>query len=496
MRTPAQTRARAHALRTTSGSRNACVGFGESASMSLASLEIVTTKLGFLGAVETVTGSRYLLQSPRARVLVDCGLFQGPKKLRERNWAPVQFDVKALDAVLLTHAHIDHSGYLPRLCTQGYGGPIYCTRGTRDLLTLLLPDAGRLQEEEARHANKWGYARHRPALPLFTEDDARRCLDQLEVVGFHQRLDVADGVTATFTRAGHIIGSACIAIACGDTRITFSGDVGRAHDPLMRPPEPLAETDYLIVESTYGDRRHPTEDVSNAIARTITETIEKRGVLIVPAFAVGRAQHLLDQIARLREERRIPECPVYLDSPMAIDATRIFTQHLDDHVLSASECASRLGSARFVRTPDDSKAIDASSGPMIVVAASGMCTGGRVLHHLQRFLPDERTTVMIVGYQAAGTRGRSLLDGADELKIFGQYVPVRARIVGLDGLSAHADYAELVDWLRASKLSPREVFVTHGEPAAADAFRRRLREAFGWRARVPELGETVTLGAP
>jgi metallo-beta-lactamase family protein len=452
--------------------------------------------LSFLGAIDTVTGSRYLVENAGQRVLVDCGLFQGPKKLRERNWRQPSFDVRSLDAVVLTHAHIDHSGYLPRLCAAGYEGPVYCTRGTRDLLGLLLPDAGHLQEEEAHHANKWGYSRHRPALPLYTEADARRCLAQIEAVDFHREVEVADGIRATFTRAGHIIGSACVGITSGGTHITFSGDVGRPHDPLMRPPEPLGKTDYLVVESTYGDRRHPTYDVSDALARTIIETIEKRGVLIVPAFAVGRAQHLLDQIARLREERLIPECPVFLDSPMAIDATRIFSEHVDDHKLSALQCASRFGIAHYTRTPDDSKAIDAASGPMIVIAASGMCTGGRVLHHLQRFLPDERTTVLVVGYQAAGTRGRSLLDGIDEVKVFGQYVPVRARIVALDGLSAHADYTELLDWLRASKLSPREVFVTHGEPASSDAFRRHLRDAFGWRARVPDAGETVTLEPP
>jgi metallo-beta-lactamase family protein len=453
-------------------------------------------RLSFLGAVDTVTGSRYLVESEGRRVLVDCGLFQGPKKLRERNWRELPFDIKNLDAVVLTHAHIDHSGFLPRLCAAGYDGPVYCTRGTRDLLGLLLPDAGHLQEEEANHANKWGYGRHDPALPLFTEADGRRCLSQLEVVDFHRAVEVATGIEAMFTRAGHIVGSACVRLATAGTRVTFTGDVGRPHDPLMRPPEPLAETDYLITESTYGDRRHPANDVSTALARTITETIEKRGVLVVPAFAIGRAQHLLDQIARLREERRIPDCPVFLDSPMAIDATRIYSEHTDDHVLTTAECASRFGIARYARTPDESKAIDTATGPMIVIAASGMCTGGRVLHHLQRFLPDERTTVLIVGYQAAGTRGRSLLDGTDELKVFGQYVPVRARVVALDGLSAHADYAELLDWLRASKLSPRDVFVTHGEPAAADAFRRRLREAFGWRARVPDAGETVTLEAP
>jgi metallo-beta-lactamase family protein len=451
------------------------------------------TAISFLGAVDTVTGSRYLVDASGTRVLVDCGLFQGPKKLRERNWAPLPFDIASLNAVVLTHAHIDHTGYLPRLCKAGYAGPVYCTRGTRDLLQLLLPDAGHLQEEEAEHANRWGYARHHPALPLYTREDADRCLDQLVPIDFHTGFEPARGMTATFSRAGHIVGSGCVALRAGAVSITFSGDVGRPVDPIMMPPEPLAPTDYLVVESTYGDRRHPAEDLTEAIARVIVETIEKRGVIVVPAFAVGRAQHLLYLIAKLRADNRIPECPVFLDSPMAIDATRLFCDHVGDHALSRDQCTAMCKVARYSNTADDSKAIDRSSGPMIVISASGMCTGGRVLHHLQRFLPDERSTILFVGYQAAGTRGRSLVDGATELKLLGQYVPVHARIVRLDGLSAHADYAELIDWLRAGKLAPRGVFVTHGEPGASDAFRRRLRDAFGWNARVPEVGETVAL---
>ena len=453
----------------------------------------MATSLTFLGAIDTVTGSRYLVETERARVLVDCGLFQGPKKLRERNWAAPAFDVATLDAVVLTHAHIDHSGYLPRLCKAGFTGPVYCTRGTRDLLQLLLPDAGYLQEEEARHANKWGYSRHHPALPLYTRADAERCLEQLVPVEFHARFDVAPGVTAAFSRAGHIIGSGCLALTADATTITFSGDVGRAADPIMRPPEPLGPTDYLVIESTYGDRRHAQEDLGEALARIIDETFAKQGVVVVPAFAVGRAQHLLYLLARLRMAHRIPVCPIYLDSPMAIDATRLFFSHRADHALSEDECAMMRDVVEYAHTSDESKAIDRGRGPMIVISASGMCTGGRVLHHLQRFLPDERATILFVGFQASGTRGRSLIDGADELKLLGQYVPVRARIARVDGLSAHGDHAELLAWLARSRLAPRGVFVTHGEPSAADGFRRRLRERFGWAVRVPELGETVKL---
>ena len=450
-------------------------------------------KLTFLGAVDTVTGSRYLLEHEDARVLVECGLFQGPKKLRERNWREPPFDPRALDAVVLTHAHIDHTGYLPRLCNEGFAGPVYCTPGTRDLLALLLPDSGHLQEEAARHANEYGYSRHHPALPLYTRADAERCLAQIVAVPFHAKFSPAPGITAWFTRAGHILGAACLVIDSGCRSIAWSGDVGRPHDPIMKPPEPLSAADYVVVESTYGDRVHPAVDAGDALARVIVETIEKRGVMVVPAFAVGRAQHLLHLIAKLRAARRIPECPVFLDSPMAIDATALFAAHREDHGLSESECAAMCRLPSYSHTADDSKAIDRRDGPMIVISASGMATGGRVLHHLRRFLPDERSTVLFVGYQASGTRGRTLIDGAHELKLLGQYVPVRARIAQLDALSAHADSAELIAWLAASRLTPRRVFVTHGEPSASDALRRRLHETFGWDALVPELGQSLAL---
>jgi metallo-beta-lactamase family protein len=450
------------------------------------------TSLTFLGAIDTVTGSRYLIESGASRVLIDCGLFQGPKKLRERNWREPR-ELASLDAVVLTHAHIDHSGYLPRICKADYRGPVYCTIGTRDLLSLLLPDAGYLQEEEAHHANKWGYARHRPALPLYTRRDAERCLEQLVPVPYDRDFDVAPGIRARFTRAGHIVGSACVAVRTAETSIGFSGDVGRPADPIMRPPAPGPDTQYFVVESTYGDRTHAPDNGSDLLARVIVQTVERQGVLVVPAFAVGRTQHLLHFIAQLRRDNRIPACPVYLDSPMAIEATTRFGRHGDDHALTAEECQQMQSVAQYVRTADESKAIDRSSGPKIIVAASGMCTGGRVLHHLQRFLPDERSTILLVGFQAAGTRGRTLLDGANELKLLGQYVPVRAQIVRLDGLSAHADSVELIDWLRASRIHPRQVFVTHGEPAASDAFRRKVRDELGWAARVPESGEKVQL---
>ncbi len=448
----------------------------------------MSATITFLGAADTVTGSRYLVESGTARVLVDCGLFQGWKKLRKRNWEEPPFDPSALDAVVLTHAHIDHSGYLPRLCKSGFAGSVHCTRGTRDLLQVLLPDSGYLQEEEARHANRWGYSRHHPALPLYTRADAERSLELLAPVAYYERFDVAPGVWGRYTRAGHIIGSACLELHVGDVTVTFTGDVGRPVDPIMKPADTLGPTDFLVCESTYGDRAHPAESVDSVVEQVVREAVEHKGVVLVPAFAVGRAQHLLHVIAELKTAGRIPDIEVFLDSPMAIDATGIFCEHEEDHRLSERQCHLMCKAARYSRTPDESKAIDGKWGPMIVVSASGMATGGRILHHLRRFLPEESTRVLIVGYQAGGTRGRALLDGADELKIHGQYVPVRARVVRAEGLSAHADYAELERWLAASDLSPRRTFVTHGEASAADAFRRRLIDSFGWDAVVPDHG--------
>jgi metallo-beta-lactamase family protein len=447
----------------------------------------------FLGAADTVTGSRYLVETERARVLVDCGLFQGLKRLRERNWGALPFDPKTLDAVVLTHAHIDHSGYLPRLRDLGFEGDVYCTSGTRDLLSILLPDSGYLQEEDARRANRYGYTRHRPARPLYTRQEAELCLSQLVPKPFYEPFQVTEGVTVRFTRAGHILGSACVALELDGRTITFTGDVGRPVDPIMKPPDPLGATDFLVTESTYGDRRHPSEDVESELEAVIRSTVDKGGVVLVPSFAVGRTQHVLHLVAQLRAQGRIPDVPVFLDSPMAIDATDMFIAHAEDHGLPEAQCRAMSATAQYAHSPEESKAIDRRSGSMIVISASGMATGGRVLHHLRRFLTDPKHTVLFVGFQAAGTRGRALVDGTDEVKIHGEYVSVRARIAQIQGLSAHADYCEMVDWLKASKIAPKRVFVTHGEPAASDAFRRRLRDTFQWDAVVPEDGSTWAL---
>ncbi len=452
------------------------------------------TRISFLGAARTVTGSRYLVETPDRRLLVDCGLFQGVKRLRLRNWEnPDRLDAKNLDAVVLTHAHIDHSGYLPRLCKLGFDGPIWCTRGTRDLLRILLPDSGFLQEEQARHANRYGYSKHSPALPLYTRADAEACLEQLRAVDYGESFVPCEGVQAKTSRAGHILGSACVRLSISGRSITFSGDVGRPVDPIMAPPEPLGPTDELVIESTYGDRRHAAAKVSRELATAIAATVERGGTVVVPAFAVGRAQHLLHLLAELIERGEIPKVPVFLDSPMAINASRLFCKHKEDHRLPDDACHRMCEVAEYTRTADESRQIDRRQDSMVVVAASGMLTGGRVLHHLRRFLPDRRNTILLVGYQPKGTRGRSLLDGVDELKIHGQFVRRRAQVKMIPGLSAHADYAELIEWLAGSEVSPARVFVTHGEPAASEALKRRLHERFAWDVVVPEDGSSWEL---
>jgi metallo-beta-lactamase family protein len=449
--------------------------------------------LVFFGATDTVTGSKALIEHDGVRVLVDCGLFQGLKELRLRNWETFSVEPKSIDAVVLTHAHIDHSGYLPRLCRDGFRGPVFCSDGTRDLLQVLLPDSGYLQEEQARYANRHGSSRHHPALPLYSQREAQESLAQLRTVGFGQSFALARGVQATLSRVGHIIGASSVRVEVGGRTVTFSGDVGRPHDPLMRAPEPLTATDVLVVESTYGDRRHPPTDPLEQLAAVLEETFDRGGVVVVPAFAVGRAQHLLHCVAQLRKAGRMRDVPVFLDSPMAIEATQIFVDNAADHRLSPAECGQMCRAARYSNTPEDSKAIDASSGPMLIISASGMATGGRVLHHLRRFMPDPRNTVLLVGFQSAGTRGRALLDGVEELKIHGDYIKVGAQIATIDGLSAHADWEEIVEWLATSAVRPERVFVNHGEPAAADALRRRLVDRFGWAVTLPHQGERFAL---
>lgn len=453
-------------------------------------------KIRFLGAARTVTGSRYLVEVKGTRLLVDCGLFQGLKRLRERNWRPLPLDIASIDAVVLTHAHLDHSGYLPVLAKQGFNGPVYCTRGTRALCGILLPDAGYLQEEDARYANKKGFSKHRPALPLYTLEDAERSLERLRPVDVNQAIGIGADVTVRFRPVGHILGAASIELVASGEHLAFSGDVGRPNDPVMRPPQPLGRADHLVVESTYGDRRHSEADPAEALAQRLSATIDRAGVVLIPSFAVGRAQTLLHLLDRLRHDRRIPtDVPVYLNSPMAINATEIFCEHQDEHRLTPEQCRAMCDVATYVNSVDDSKALNEHRGPMIIISASGMATGGRILHHLKAFAGDPRNTVLFAGYQAAGTRGEALLRGAKEIKIHGQQHQVRAEVAQISGLSAHADYQELIEWLKPAS-APVRTFITHGEASASVALQGHLNDALGWPSEIPGDGDTVSLGVP
>ncbi len=451
-------------------------------------------KLKFLGAAETVTGSRFLLDSNNVRVLIDCGLFQGLKKLRERNRLPFPVPPSSIHAVILTHAHIDHSGYIPALVKHGFRGKIYCTDATYDLASILLPDAGHLQEEEAEYANRHGFSKHKPALPLYTELDARRCLKQFETIPFNAEFSPAPGLQVRFVPNGHILGSASVYITDGQRKLAFSGDVGRPNDAVMRPPSAIEPCDYLVVESTYGDRRHAQDAPEVLLAESIRTAVGKGASVIIPTFAVGRAQALLHLINQLIRSGSIPRLPVFLDSPMAIDATEIMCKHHVLHRLSVEACKSICEMVTFTRTVDESKAIASLQHPKIILSASGMLTGGRVLHHLKQYLPHRNNVVVFVGYQAAGTRGAAMLAGAESVKIHGEYFPVRARLVNLDGLSAHADYVEMADWMSTLEHAPNQTFIVHGEPQAQDAFRLYLHDRLHWSVMIPEHGEEVELG--
>lgn len=457
----------------------------------------------FLGAAGTVTGSRFLVEAGRARVLVDAGLFQGPKELRLRNRAAWPVEPGSLTAVVLTHAHIDHSGALPLLVRQGFAGPVHVTLATRDLLALLLPDSGRLQEEEARWANLRGYSKHAPhAAPLYTEEDALAALPRLAPLGYGRPRLVAPGVTLTFHRAGHILGSALVLLELAGpppVRLLFSGDLGRYGAPILPDPEPGPAADVLVLESTYGGRRHPEGHGEAGLRDEVRAAVARGGALLIPAFAIGRTQEVLFALRALEQRGEIPELPVFVDSPMAVDATPIHAAHREDHdnemarLLAAGIEPLRPRRLQFARSPEQSKAINRVEGPCVILSASGMATGGRILHHLARRLPDERTTVLLVGYQAAGTRGWSLQHGAATLRLHGEDVPVRARVASLSGFSAHADEAELSRWLASRPPPPpRRTFLVHGEPAALEAARARM-EGLGWPCEVPGHLETFEL---
>ena len=452
--------------------------------------------LTFLGAARTVTGSKHLLEVDGRRILFDCGLFQGLKELRQRNWAPLPILPNTIDAVVLTHAHIDHTGWLPRLVGQGFKGPVYCTGGTADLCKLVLPDAAHLQEEDAKFANKRGFSKHQPALPLYTGEDAAEALSRLKPSRFNTKVAVGAGVEVEFINAGHLLGSSYVLATRADKsggRILFGGDLGRYSRPILPDPSPGVDADVLLVESTYGDRLHPKEDDGETLARIITETIARRGKVIIPAFAIGRVEELLYWLFRLEDQGRLPKLPIYVDSPMALKGIEYYNARADE--LDEEILAMRRKLPRFtaVNSALESKALVDNDTPAVIIASSGMATGGRVVHHLFAGLSDPRNTVLFVGYQAAGTRGRQLVDGAQYVKMFGQQVPVHARIEKIDGMSSHADAGEIIKWLRTFPRAPKTTYLVHGEIVAQDALKARITKELGWNVEIPSHGQKVDL---
>ena len=447
----------------------------------------------FLGAAGTVTGSKYLLEHRDQHVLIDCGLFQGYKQLRLHNWDTFQLPVGELGAIVLTHAHLDHSGYLPVLVRSGYRGPVYATPATCELVKILLLDSGRLQEEAAEFANRHGFSRHHPALPLYTEQDAERALKLLRPVELHHRVEIAAGMTIQFRCAGHILGATTVEVIADGITLVCSGDLGRPDDPLMFAPEPVEQADYLLVESTYGDRKHPAESPEAQLAEVITRTSLRHGITLVPSFAVGRAQLLMYHLYRLKQRHAIPDVPIYLNSPMATDVTSLYQRFRSEHRLSLEECEGMCHVAKFVRSTADSIKLDQQRAPAVIIAASGMATGGRVIHHLKALAPNPINTLLMPGFQAGGTRGAQIVAGAPSVRIHGKDVPIRAEVVPMETLSAHADADEIIQWLRGFKRPPRHTYVVHGEPNASDVLRRRISLELGWSVSVPEYRDSVEL---
>jgi metallo-beta-lactamase family protein len=463
--------------------------------------------IAFWGASRTVTGSKYLIDTGRARVLIDCGIFQGLKELRERNWQDPPFDVRSLNAVLLTHAHIDHTGYLPRLVRHGFRGPVYCSRGTADLLKILLPDAARLQEEEADYRNRHKLTKHTPALPLYTEEDAMAALQLVEPVPNNaDEVKVAPGMRAEFRIAGHILGSSTVRVLFkngaangAETSVLFSGDLGRYDQPIIQDPVPPPTCDYLLIESTYGDRAHDPEEPKDALERIINDSAQRNGPILIPAFAVGRTQEILYLIRELEDEHRIPILPVCVDSPMAAAATAAYGARKEEQdadyasILAKAQHPLRTHKMVTCSSRQESKRLNEATGARIIITASGMMTGGRVLHHALRMVPDPQATVVFVGYQAAGTTGRRILEHESEVKILGEWVPVRSNVEKIGGFSAHADWQEVLRWLKDLPAPPRRTFVTHGELGSATAMAEHIKKTYGWVVEVPDYGEQFEL---
>jgi metallo-beta-lactamase family protein len=441
----------------------------------------------FLGAAGTVTGSKHLLKTPQGNFLIDCGLFQGLKSLRLRNWEPLPIDLEKLKAVLLTHAHLDHCGALPLLHKQGFRGKVYCTAPTRDLAEIILRDSAKIQEEDAALANKRGYSKHQPAVPLYTTELVEAILLQFETVEADRAVPLASEVTAVFRSNGHILGSTFIEVQCMDRLLLFSGDLGRPQSALLNPPTLPERADYVIMESTYGDRLHPNLQAVDELADAILDTIRQKGSLLIPSFAVGRAQELMHLINELKKANRIPDVPVFMDSPMGASATEIFRRHPAWHKLSPGQCASIFEEIKIIHKLSDTFDVIDSEGVKIVIAASGMLTGGRVLFYLEKYLENRRNTILLTGFQAEGTRGRALQEGAHELRMHGGYHPVRAQVKSLSAMSGHADQSEMMEWLSHLKEEPKKIFLVHGENGARDAFRLKIETKPGWNVAMPEM---------
>lgn len=452
-------------------------------------------RIQFIGATQTVTGSKYLITIDNYNILVDCGLFQGLKELRLRNRLDLPIAPKDIHAVILTHAHIDHSGYVPLLVKNGFKGKIYCTPATKDLCELMLPDSGFLHEEEARRANKYGYSKHKPALPLYTKEDAEIALEQFvsKDFGLEHILPTKHNnskIIFHFYRAGHILGASSLLIKTSDKSIVFSGDLGRTNDSIMYDPEPIPQADYIVVESTYGNRIHPDINPQDQLEKIINRTIKRGGTLVIPAFAVGRTQSILHYIYKLKQDKKLPiDLPIFLDSPMATDATYLFERYHREHRLSASESLAVCNVTKYVNSVEESKLLDTNPFPKIIISASGMAVGGRVLHHLKAFASDEKNTILFCGYQSVGTRGDKMINGTKDIKIFGENVVINAEIAMLDNISAHADSQEIIAWLKGFKdnyqHNPQQVFITHGEHNASLALQEKIIETFKWRCVVP-----------
>jgi metallo-beta-lactamase family protein len=456
---------------------------------------MANSRLSFFGATGTVTGSRYMLQRGARRILIDCGLFQGLKNLRLRNWEPFPIAPGKIQSVLLTHAHLDHSGYLPKLRRDGFEGNIYATAATRDLADILLRDSASIMEEEAEHANRGGWSKHKPSKALYSVRDAESILRQIQAVDWQVPVKLGKDITATYYRAGHILGASSILIRMGGSRILFSGDLGRENDPILPDPDAPPEADYVVMESTYGNRLHDPVEPFDQLAEILQRVYRRGGSVLIPAFAVGRVQTLLWYLSQLKAQGRLPPFPIWVDSPMASRVTKLYEDHCDEHKMSREACRHVFDIAQITESHEESMRLQTAKNQRLILSASGMATGGRVLFHLENMLEDARNLVLFSGFQAAGTRGADLVGGAKQIKFHGRYLPVEAEIIGMHSQSAHADQAGLVKWLGGMKTPPKRVFLVHGEPQAADTLRRHIGDTLGWQVHVPEYREEIELAS-